>query len=356
MKPDVIHPRVISLFLQATPQYRAQQVIGRVQKTPTLARLYFQEGAKDLYRLLEHSEFQHFKSVLRQSCGTIGRLNNYPDECAVDIATKLRKTGWKKIIKGVDCVPPHEMFQLEIMQGNNQCSPQHEIDKGFIAIRVCCSPRFAPDPLVIGPSKPYRGSFTKNKVASVSTRIQARTPSLLQRALIVAGLESWAFEPESSLAKLARGLVMSLTDLPYDLLTPQIEQVTGSHHHRLRNERLEYGGVSPVLPNQGTKIQFNTVPLICLSKGSKNKNVMFQGPLVLMSTILGEGFINREIVCPPSQLIHIHVSDSRSMKDLDEDQIVYPPLQETLYLCLETLTHLFFILNKKRFSHISDGC
>nr|WGF21061.1 L [Spodoptera frugiperda rhabdovirus] [Spodoptera frugiperda rhabdovirus] len=348
----VLHPRVISLLLQATPQYRAQQVIGRLQKTPTMARVYLREGDRDLYALLEMSELNHFKSVLRQVFAEVGRYSLPHFNSSVEHSTFLRNMGWGKIIEGVDSAPPHEVFHLEVMTSITECQDSPHADLGFISVRLNTPKDIAGNSLAIGTTRPYRGSITKNKVNSLSTKIQARTPSLLQRALMVAGLESWAFTKDSSLAQLSRGLVWSVTDLPYELLTPQVDQVSGSYQHRLRNDRLDNGGISPVLPNQGTKLQFNTVPLICLNKGSKNKNVMFQGPLVMFGSVIGEGLLTEGINCPETKLFHIHIRNPSSIQDLDENPITYPPIQQPIRLLRNPQSPFLFFPSDKIMPYI----
>lgn len=199
--------------------------------------------------------------------------------------------GWGKFIQGVDCAPPHEIFKVELVEPLIGCPDTAELEKGFINIRINSSPSQCSDPTYQGISSPYRGSMTRSKNESVATKIGAKTPSLLQRAIKVASLENWVFLSGSALSKISEGIVASVTDLPYNLLIPDLEQTSGSYQHRLRTDRTDNGGTCPVLPTQGSKLHLDTSPLMYLNKGSKNKNFMFQSPLVMAVTIIGEALI-----------------------------------------------------------------
>lgn len=317
--PVTLHPKVLNTFMQATPYYRAQQVIGKLQKTPTMARIYQKEGEKDIHRLLERSELTHMKSILRNIFNSSGRMDiDFMKSSAVHHASFLRDAGWRKNIVGVDSAPPHEVFGVELIHGSQDCREEFELDKGFITIRICATPAQCRDSLFPGPVFPYRGSVTKSKNESVASKIKTRTPSLLQRGLKVAELENWVFEKGSELSRLAERLVETLTDLPYELLTPDLDQVSGCYQHRLRTDRIDNGGTCSVLPNKSTHFQLDTSTLFYLNKGSKNKNFMFQPPLVMSLLILGEACLNNNLPLEGLQLIHLHIKDSRSIQDISD--------------------------------------
>lgn len=330
--PPKIHPKILNVFIQATAEYRAQQVVGKLQKTPTMARLYQREGDQDLYKILERSELNHFKAVLRAIFNTNLRMSIWdPALPSVHYATQLRQIGWRKQIVGVDCAPPHEIFKLEQVDPTIPCDSNLELDKGFITIRVCASRTVCQDSTLIGPIFPYRGSFTKTKTDSVATKIKSSSPSLLKRAITLAELKNWVFFDNSKLDLVARGLLECITDTPYDLLTPESDQVSGSAQHRLRVDRVDNGGTSPNLPTQSTKLQLDTSTYTQLTKGGKNVNFMFQSPLVMVLVILGEALLEEKIIADHGSIFHLHVKNSQSILPLDED----PPDYENVNLNLE---------------------
>nr|QMP82220.1 RNA-dependent RNA polymerase [Lepidopteran rhabdo-related virus OKIAV32] len=343
-----IHPKVINIFTQATPFYRAQQVIGKLQKTPTMARVYQQEGDKDLYHILERAELNHFKSVLRiifENRRPLSALEPY--DSAVDHAQILRNIGWQKEVIGVDCAPPHEIFYLESVVPSVPCDATTELDKGYISVRLIASSSTCQNPHLIGPVFPYRGSVTKTKIESVATHIKSKCPSLLQRAIAVAELENWVFQRGGALSHLARALVAQLTDVPFDLLIPEVDQISGAYQHRLRSDRVDNGGVCAVLPSQSSKIQLDTSSLVYLNKGSKNKNFMFQSPMVMVLLLIGEGLLLNTCKFPDSALFHFHIKNSVSIKDRKEAPVEYtPPATSVTLISNPSSPYLYFPSNK----------
>uniref|UniRef100_A0AAU8HXD5 Replicase n=1 Tax=Odorous house ant virus 2 TaxID=3231628 RepID=A0AAU8HXD5_9VIRU len=314
------NPRVLSVFMASTCESRARHVAGKLQKTKTIATIAREMGNLDLYSKIIESERNHLGSIFRLlSEDHINSVKWDPNKCSVNHADQLRNKGWNKEIIGVNCVPPQEFMYLELKFNNYQCDSRCELNKGYVAIRL--DPGFSlgitNNPYSKGPFPPYRGSVTRQKVTGYGDKIAAQADPIIQKVLRLYSLIGWGIPKGGNLNRLADSILTRHTDLPIENLCPPDEEISGSVHHRLQDMRTGHGGSVPVLPNFGTKIMFDTFPLLAYSKGSKNVNLMFQSfmsaSVVLLGEILSYGWVSTHPV------IHMHVKSSCCVQTISEE-------------------------------------
>lgn len=321
------NPVVLSLIYGATIQARARKVAGKLQKTRTLSKVAVSEGNVDLYSIIRKSEINHLRSVLYIVQGKpAGEIIWTPDICSEEHAKRLRESGWKRSIVGLSCASPIEIMALEPNTPTSECQDTYELDKGHITLQI---PPFMnqaslEDSLIIGPYNPYRGSATKQKVVGSGTHVVSYSSPLLTKIVGACNLIGWATPTDGNLRGIIESLLASVTDIPMQDILPLDDSITGSVHHRLESDYIDKGGAVGILPNYGSKMRFDTCPLVAYSKGSKNVTLMFQSLMTYSAVIKAtemEYASNQEI--SPS---HIHIKNSCCVKEVDEGMIDGPPI------------------------------
>nr|DBA44337.1 TPA_asm: RdRp [Cotesiavirus rhabdovi] len=318
-------PRVLSMIMNATLESRAKHMAGRLQKTKTVSRLAVLEGLKNIERMVMNSEINHMRSVLSMSSGSRpGPIPWHPYKCSVTHANDLRNKSWNRVVAGVDCVPPLEFMLIESVKPNHVCPSSSELDKGYISVRLPdpCSHLELKDPMTPGPFRAYRGSQTRQKTSGYGDKLAKMADPIIAPVLRLFSLLDWSFPKDGNIGNVIKALHASRTDLDPSLLIPEEQASRGSWHHRVQDQRTGHGGATAVLPNQGSKIFFNTFPFDAYSKGSKNVNLMFQPLMVIATTLIGWNL--RKGVISPTAHYHIHVKSSCCVRDVVEDMIDCP--------------------------------
>lgn len=318
-------PRILSMIVDSTVEARARHIAGKLQKTKTISTLARLEGSEDIYSLIIMSEINHFSSVLRICTqSNKGPVQWNPSKCSVQHAKELRNYGWKKVVEGVDCVPPQEFLHIELTSPIQNCNPIYELDKGMIVLRFSTNlePYEIYSPLSVGAFMPYRGSITRQKTMGFGDKLSKQADPLLQKILKAFSLLGLGIKLEGNLASLVQMLLEARTDLNPLCLMPDEARLTGSVHHRLQDSRTGHGGSVSILPNYATKFGFDTFPLTEYTKGSINTNLMFQSIMsystVLTSWALSEGWINT------GNSIHLHVKSSCCINEINETLLDCP--------------------------------
>ncbi|AYW51543.1 L polymerase RdRp [Lasius neglectus virus 2] len=332
---EPFNPRLLSMFMGATAESRARHVAGKLQKTKTIATVARTLGSVDLYAKIIEAEKNHMGSIFRNVFSDHTNTVKWNSSvCSVEHATALRRLGWDREIVGVSCVPPHEFMSLELSLLDYTCLETYELSKGYVSIRFDPSYELDsfPSPLIKGPFPPYRGSVTRQKVSGYGDKIAAQAEPIIQKVLRLYSLVGWGIPSTGNLHTLCDKLLARHTDLPSEHLCPQDEEITGSVHHRLQDMRTGHGGSVPVLPNYGSKLMFDTFPLVAYSKGSKNVNLMFQSfmstSVVLLGELISLGWKSN------TPVIHLHVSSSCCVQELREELCESPvplPFELTSY-------------------------
>ncbi|QWT43296.1 putative large polymerase protein [Alphahymrhavirus distinguendus] len=316
------NPRFLGLIAGATIDARARQLAGRLQKTKTISELARTEGRQNIYSKIASSELNHVLSVVRRlTVPATSPVVWYPNKCSMTHTMELRNTGWRVDIVGVDCVSPFEFMEIEPVVEENPCPPGLELDKGYIVISqsIHLSEPDLQNALIVGSHFPYRGSATSRKTSGFGDSLSEVSDPLLTKLLGLFSLLGWATPPDGNLARVIKAMLAARTDIDPNLLLPDFDQLAGSIHHRLQDERSGHGGSVAVLPNFGSKFFFNTFPLSAYSKGSKNVNLMFQSVMSVATVLRGWG-LRRGIHCK-TPTFHIHVKRSCCVRDIVEDPV-----------------------------------
>lgn len=339
---EPFNPRMLGLIVGATVEARARHMAGRLQKTKTVSDLARLEGGKDLYSTIEAAELNHTTSVLRlitvtSECPVVW----YPNKCSVTHASELRNIGWKKTIVGVDCVPPYEFMKIEPVYPHSTCPIECELEKGYIRIhqQLPGTVTGIHSPLKMGGHTPYRGSVTRQKVTGYGDKLASQADPLLSKVLKLFSLLSWAVPKVGNISTVISNLLASRTDLDHSLLIPDEDELPGSVHHRLQDERTGHGGAVGLLPNYGSYLGFDTFPLTEYSKGSKNVNLMFQS-LMSLSVVLRSWAMSTGID-KDAPIFHVHVKSSCCIRPVIEDLVDCPEPYDYKIPCHKDNPYLF---------------
>lgn len=340
-------PRVLNIISSTLVEFRARQVAGKLQRTKTISHLARTEGVKNIYAVIRDSELNHLKSVLR----LLVRKRKGPVEwnvlkCSLTHAQDLRNLSWQKEVIGVDCVPPQEFMILEDRPSDFECDINNELDKGHITIRFPASipPHEFKDGLILGPTKPYRGSKTQQKVSGFGDKLATIADPIIAGVLRLFSLIGWCVPEGGNLAQLIKMIHESRTDLPASILAVHYGPGKGSHHHRQQDQRTGHGGTVPFLPNLASKFSFDTFPLTAYSKGSKNVNLMFQSLMSMSTVLLSQAFV--EGWTPAFQAIHLHVKRSCCVNPINEEMIECPEIPPPCVFSYQHSPYLFVPASK----------
>nr|DBA44345.1 TPA_asm: RdRp [Alphahymrhavirus sp. 'ectemnius'] len=349
-------PRLLSTLVDATAFSRAREVAGKLIKTKTISEFARTKGRLNLYRKIESSEFEHTLGILRlltqRSTNTVAWN---PFKCSVTHACDLRRQGWGKEIVGVDCVPPQEFMFFENTSTSLKCNERLECDKGYVSIRLdpLLTSSQLSDPFVMGNFPPYRGSITRQKVSGYGDKIASQAEPVLQKTLRAFSLVGWGIPVGGNLHKLCIKLLDARTDYDSAILTPLDEELTGSVHHRLQDERTGHGGSVPVLSNMGSRMVFDTFPLSAYSKGSKNVNLMFQSfmsaSVVFVGELIATGWI------PSMPVYHLHVETSCCVREVSQILPEHPNPPDTVNLIKDIANPFLYTPKEKIESLVQKG-
>nr|UJY62998.1 RNA-dependent RNA polymerase [Frankliniella occidentalis associated mononegavirales virus 3] len=312
------NPRVLSLIYGSTPDARARAVIGKIQKTATLARLITSEMNVNLVQMISNAEVNHFKGVLK-TLYTRGEDVWTPNQCSVQFAKLIRDKGWQREIVGVSVAPPLEFGVFDAPDDVTGCDKRYYIpEEGFVGFDL--DPLLTQDQLrdvsKIGSYAPYRGSVTKSKVSSLGSKMIQHSDALLKKPLTAVTLIGWAVKKDGNLDRFLREMLNGMTDADAAALIPEDEAICGSVQHRLQDDRTSHGGSMSLLYNMGTKIGINTSPLVNHCKGAKNTNLMFQSIMVLGVSLVGMSLKSRKF--PYSGHAHFHIRSNCCIEDASE--------------------------------------
>ncbi|UOS86047.1 RdRp [Hymenopteran rhabdo-related virus] len=326
---EPFNPRILGLIASATVEARARHIAGKLQKTKTISQLALQEGGKNIYTAICEAEINHLGSVLRIiNTSNPTPFSWIPTKCSMTHAMELRNMSWNKEIVGVDCVSPYEFMHLERVSAIKECPGDCELSKGYVAISYAraLTPIEMQNPLIMGPHTPYRGSVTRQKMTGFGDKLAQQADPLLTKTLKLFSLLGWAIPKEGYLSQLIQFLLKSRTDLDPQVVIPDTDQIAGSAHHRLQDERTGHGGAVVVLPNYGSKIVFDTFPLSEYSKGSANVNLMFQSFMSLSVVLLGWDL--SRFSCEMERSVHLHVRSSCCVRPIREElmECSVPPM------------------------------
>lgn len=126
---------------------------------------------------------------------------------------------------------------------------------------------------------------------------------------------------DGNLANVILDLLKTRTDLDPNLFLIDDEQMSGSVHHRLKDDRTGHGGSVAVLFNYGTKIFMNITPLVSYNKGSSNVNLMFQSFMSLCVSLLSEAMAQKKV---GASSWHMHIKSSCCVQPVADNTIEIP--------------------------------
>ncbi|QPB73983.1 RdRp [hymenopteran rhabdo-related virus 24] len=275
-----VNPRIMHEIISSTVTSRAMQVVQRINKTNTLTHLLIKSHEKDLTKRIVTSEVNFFLSVIFQ----ISSNHPYPVmNCSTEISNFLRTSSWGLEITGVTVASPLEAFDI-VPASDLECHSSHSrAEDGFVLLKS-----FNESNLPInefpGPSLPYIGSETVQKVKGYGQTVSKMAAPILTRIAKLMTLIGWGTSRDSQMAMVLKELLGSITNISPALFEAKYGEVTGSVEHRFHDQVTSRGCFLPVLYNESTWLSLSTSTLTKYAKGSKNVNLSFQSVLILLES------------------------------------------------------------------------
>nr|WPV62759.1 MAG: RNA-dependent RNA polymerase [Wufeng shrew rhabdovirus 3] len=317
---DIYWPRLMHDIHEGTVKGYARSFISKVTKTNTTMNVARESSRVNLIYRLRVSEMRYFNSChhkllrfLVESEDT--RLYEIPHQCSTRYADKLRCAGWKKKkMLGITTPHPFEAFTYDILypEGCTSCEEEKKLDMadgGYILAKISDDFRNNPELLYqkLGPSIPYLGSKTIEKIKRGDMNTALNTTPILRRALKLLRTINWFVNPTGHIAGVMRRLVASLTNIDPRLFETSNSAKTGSEEHRYQDMSTKHGGFNMVKYNIASYIHLCTTTLSKYSKGSKNVTLHFQATLCYLQALVGLLFTSS--FCSSDMLsVHLHLS------------------------------------------------
>ncbi|UOS86040.1 RdRp [Hymenopteran rhabdo-related virus 23] len=279
MTPKV-NPRIMHEILASTVTSRASQIIQRINKTNTLTFMMIKNHDKDLTKKIVISEVNYLSSVLFQMT-TYSPIHDI--DCATLLANWFRSASWGLDITGVTVASPLEAFDV-FPSSSLECDDSHNrIADGYVLMKS-----FYGDETDItsslGPSIPYLGSETIQKVKGYGQSVSKNAAPVLKRISKLLSLIGWGTDRNSTMSQVLRTLLGSITNISADLFEAKFGEVSGSVEHRFHDQITSRGCFLPILYNGASWLTLSTSTLSKYSKGSKNVNLNFQSVMILLES------------------------------------------------------------------------
>ncbi|UHK03185.1 MAG: RNA-dependent RNA polymerase [Hangzhou rhabdovirus 3] len=310
-----INPRIGHDILECTVEASANKITDRIEKTNTLVNLMVKNYEDDLNRQIGRSEVNYLSSCIYQLHFSNKMLDSI-SFCATERSIQLRNLSWKKTISGVTFASPFETFQFSLTQGycTSECQNQ---EYGHISVKVIRDID-GEGLLKIGPTPPFLGSSTKEKIIQgYGVKFAKDATPIFKRNSKMLRLINWGTESNSNLSKLIIDMYNAVTDIPYDIMLNRTDQISGSFEHRWSTSGLSHGCFLPILYNGSSWINMSTTTLSAYSKGSKNVNLMFQAAMILCESLLTTSRAKEGCV-------HMHIKCKTCVKEIDENPLDIP--------------------------------
>uniref|UniRef100_A0AB38ZJM5 RNA-directed RNA polymerase L n=1 Tax=Anourosorex squamipes rhabdovirus TaxID=3139458 RepID=A0AB38ZJM5_9RHAB len=320
---DPYWPRLMHDIHEGTVKGYARSFISKITKTNTTMNVAREQSTYNLIHKLRVAELRYFNSCFFRlmQCLLSGEnsLNNaIPVQCSARFADKLRCVGWRKNkILGITTPHPFEAFKWEILypEGCLSCIIEHNLTHdpdGYILAKISDEFRNNKDLLYerLGPSIPYMGSKTIEKIKKADMNTALNTTPILKRALKLVRTINWFVDPSGHIAGVIRRLVQSLTNLDPSLFETSNSAKTGSEEHRYQDYSTKHGGFNMVKYNVSSYIHLCTTTLTKYAKGSKNVTLHFQATLCYLQSLVGFLFaLERDTNSILSVHLHLDCSD-----------------------------------------------
>ncbi|AWT62665.1 RNA-dependent RNA polymerase [Clerodendrum chlorotic spot virus] len=196
-----------------------------------------------------------------------------PMSCPTATARRYRTISWGKNIMGI--TTPHPAAFLSYTTGPHECDHNYVQTKTMSAGVV--------DPLSRGPFHVYQGSYTKEKFKPTEMAAAYGEEDLLSRAIHLMKLINWRYSQDSSMARVIRGLLGSLTDADPSMFYGMMEWISGDAEHRYQDMATKHGGVPNIAYSILSYVRANTSTFRRHSRGGKNETIHFQAVIIYTS-------------------------------------------------------------------------
>lgn len=347
---DPLNPRLGHEILDSTLTGRSVALIGRMNRTNTIAKLAFKNSDENLGRRLENSSRKYNLCVIFQLFVS-GTSIPVPD-CSRMYADSLRLQSWGRHVSGVTSAPIFESFRVsKNTSGCGSCPDE----KGYLLVKISEKIMSLNDisSESLGPVRPYLGGKTREKIPGVG-KDYIPSGALVSKALSNMRLVNWGIRSGGNAHALLSSIVSSLSDFPSEVYQTRIQDVSGSLEHRLRDQVTKHYGSLPTLYTTASYIHQTTSTLTEYGKGGGNVNLVFQSLMIACSSLW-----NIALSCPNIEVWemswHYHPDCETCIIPINEEMIEMPKKHNPRSIMSLSINSPLYAKHNDRVKHLLEA-
>lgn len=293
MKARPIRPFAIYEAYLASPVGFASMGVNQLSRTSTITRMAISRNGRSMVSKLVNAERSMF-------CSVVYNLNTKNDsvpyfDCSVEWARYLRRESYKKDSDLEGVTVPYPMEYMFISDDHACYDFKDDREKGYIQMFIARCNKYDQigRAMTLGPCDPLMGGRTTEKYDYKTKEFVISPPSRITILRRLLRFHNWATLDDSGIYSYIREVFKASTDLPIELLTPDIEKTAGGCvDHRFQTPVADRGGRVATLYTTQTFSRVSTDTFDMTTRGGKNTNIFFQPTMIYLNAIMGIAMMN----------------------------------------------------------------
>lgn len=285
----VLDVRVLHEIASASLFAVTNTFTSRVDRTATLKRLTLRYN---MLKNLAEAEIKFLRYLLV-------RDNKMHDimftGCSRVLADRCRTLGWGKQVIGVTVPTPFEYLSFTDLDN-------HECDNDHIVLRMSSGNRVQLTE-VLGPCKPYLGTYTKEKFKMTEIAAAYGDEDVLSKSLRLMKIINWRYDEDSVMSDVLRAPFTAVTDIDPDRMVQETSVTKGDYDHRRKMDSRVHGGIPNFVVTPLSHMSICTSTWHTHARGGKNENIHFQACII---KTMYQAMMEAMVGCPMSEVYHSH--------------------------------------------------
>ncbi|AVV48080.1 probable RNA-dependent RNA polymerase [Wheat yellow striate virus] len=316
----VLDIRVLHEIASATLYAITNTFTSRVDRTATLKRLTLRYS---MIKSLAESERKFLRYLLVRD---LKQHDIMFEKCSRVTADECRTLGWGKQIIGVTVATPFEYLSVSLRE-------KHVCDGNNIIVRLSSSGNKKQLGEVLGPCKPYLGTYTKEKFKMTEVAAAYGDEDVLTKALRIMKIINWRFPEGSTMSEILKAPFRAVTDIDPQRMIQESSVTKGDYDHRRKMDSRVHGGIPNFVITPLSHMSICTSTWYKHARGGKNENIHFQACIIqtmykIVMLLMNNGKCD--------EIIHAHESCSTCICEITEPvldlvtpmmDLIFPQLQ-----------------------------
>ncbi|QUI75406.1 RNA-dependent RNA polymerase [Joa yellow blotch virus] len=286
-----LDPKVLHEIAKASMYGVTNSLLSRVDKTRTIKRM---NETVSVVSDLSKAEERYVGYLLVR--------DNRPHDlelagCTRVLADTARNLSYGKKVLGATV--PHPSEYLQIYPSNHP-----DCLTGSITVRMQPASREERTE-VVGPCKPYYGSYTKERFRATEIASAYGDEDVLKKATNIQKLIGWRYSAESKFGELITAVFKAVTNIDPSHLHVREEVIRGSYDHRRNTDSNTHGGIPNFLNTISTFLSICTSTWTEHARSGTNEYIHFQMCMITCILQMMPSLTTREIT-PKITEYHAH--------------------------------------------------